>query len=65
MPINYNEDGSPQCGPCRDGEHDNIGATARKLTVRDPESGRLVYRGWVCDNHEYCFNFDGYDVKVG
>lgn len=51
-----------KCADCRDGERDE---DAKGLfIVRDPETGRMVKRAYLCSEHEEMYASDGYEVKV-
>ena len=53
---------SKQCAECRDGEHDNITEDVQLVTVRDPETKKLVKRAYLCSDHRECHLDDGYEV---
>lgn len=49
-----------QCADCRDGEHENLSGDIQLVTVRDPETKRIVKRSYMCDEHVDCYLGDGY-----
>ncbi len=51
-----------ECCECRKGEHENYTDDARLVVVRDPQTGKIVLRGYVCSEHEQAFRDDGYKV---
>lgn len=52
-----------QCCDCRDGEHDNYDDDVILTTVREPDTGRLLKRGYLCESHRIMYEDDGYILK--
>lgn len=52
----------PKCCECRKGEHEDYDNHVSLCMVRDPESGKLILRGYICGEHFSAFRDDGYDV---
>ncbi len=52
-----------QCCDCRDGEHDNLDDDVLLVTFRDPESNRIVKRGYLCGEHRTMYLDDGYEIR--
>ncbi len=55
-----------RCFSCKRGE---INFTEKdgplyKADVRDPETGKLEGKGWLCDDHLQMYRMDGFRVKV-
>jgi len=50
------------CADCRDGEHDNYDNDVRLIVVRDPDTGRLFKRSYMCAEHRQMYTDDGYDL---
>lgn len=53
-----------KCCECRAGEHADLAPGARLCVVKDPDTGRVFKRGWLCPEHVYAMNYDGYLVYV-
>ncbi len=51
------------CCECQKGEHPNYDEEVRLLMVREPDTGRLVVRGYICKEHAEAFAQDGYTVE--
>ena len=52
-----------QCFECRAGEHDNYAPIQGKFIVRDPETGKLYGKGYLCDDHVDALLTDGYKLQ--
>ena len=52
------------CEKCQNGEHDNYDDELHLTTIRDPDTGRVVYSGMMCGEHREAFAMDGYDVAA-
>lgn len=52
-----------RCSDCRDGEHDNLDEDVKLVIVREPETGRMVKRAYLCGEHREMYSSDGYLVK--
>ncbi len=52
------------CADCRDGEHDNITDDVKIVTVKDPDTGKLIKRSYMCSDHVEGYLMDGYLVYV-
>jgi hypothetical protein len=52
-----------RCFECRLGEHDNYDDDVRLVVVRDPETKKIVRRGYLCGDHRDCWRTDGYEVQ--
>ena len=48
------------CCDCRAGEHDNYDDDVALTTVREPDTGRLVKRAYLCGHHYTMYADDGY-----
>ncbi len=53
----------PLCCDCRDGEHMNKTDDVRLVVVRDPDTGHLRRRGYLCSEHRQMYREDGYLVR--
>jgi hypothetical protein len=53
-----------RCCECRNGEHDDYGPVVGLCVVRDPETNRIVQRGYLCAEHVESRLNDGYNVHV-
>ena len=40
-----------QCEECRFGEHDNLSDDVQFVTVKDPDTGKVLQRGYLCADH--------------
>ena len=49
------------CGSCKAGENPDVPAVVQ-VDVRD--GGRIVYRGWLCEDHHCMYADDGYNITV-
>lgn len=54
---------SKRCKACRDGEHDNYDDDVIKVDVRDPDSGHLMMRGYLCNEHRTAYTDDCFVVR--
>lgn len=52
-----------QCADCRNGEHENYDDDVKLVMVRDPETGKLAKRAYLCREHRQAYEDDGYTVK--
>jgi len=50
------------CADCRDAERQEQAEAL--YIVRDPETGKLVKRAYLCVEHRAMYAEDGYEVKV-
>ena len=50
------------CADCRDGEHDNYQDDVVLVVVKDPDTGKLVKRSYMCSDHIDQYLTDGYMV---
>ena len=53
-----------QCSDCRDSEHDNYDDQVELVIVRDPETGKMVKRAYLCKEHVSMYLDDGYELVV-
>ena len=51
-----------QCCECRDGEHENLTDDVKLVTVRDPDTKKLVKRGYLCSDHIECYLLEGCEI---
>lgn len=51
-----------QCADCRDGEHDNYDDDVMLVYVKDPETGKMRKRSYMCESHRQMYSDDGYEV---
>ena len=51
-----------QCCECRDGEHENLAEKVALFLVRDPDTKKIVRRGYLCEEHVTTNLEDGYEV---
>jgi hypothetical protein len=49
-----------QCADCRNGEHDNYDDDVIITVVKDPDTGKLVKRSYMCGCHRDMYASDGY-----
>jgi len=52
-----------RCADCRDGCHANYDKDIKLVTVRDPETNKMVKRAYLCNEHRNMYEMDGYIVK--
>ena len=52
-----------KCADCRDAERDE--AAVGLFVVRDPDTGRLLKKAYLCREHEMMYAQDGYELKKG
>jgi hypothetical protein len=52
-----------RCADCRDGEHENYDDDVRLVYVKDPETGKIVRRAYICAGHRQAYHDDGYIVR--
>jgi hypothetical protein len=52
-----------RCCECRDGEHENLSDDVRLYVVREPSTGRMIRRGYLCAEHVSTNLEDGYAVE--
>lgn len=52
--------GARRCCDCRDGEHENYDDDLVLTTIKDPDTGKLVKRGYLCGSHRQIYDDDGY-----
>ncbi len=50
------------CCECRNGEHPNYDENIELVYVKDPDTSKLVKRGWMCAEHRQAYLDDGYTV---
>lgn len=53
-----------RCADCRDGEHPNYDDNVDMVTVKDPESKKIIKRSYMCNEHVFMYLDDGYEVKL-
>ena len=53
-----------RCSACRDSEHSNYDDDVLFATIRDPETGRIIKRAYLCDEHRVAYADDGYAVEI-
>lgn len=51
-----------RCADCRDGEHDNYSDDVVLVVVKDPDTGKLVKRSYMCGDHIDQYLTDGHQV---
>jgi len=51
-----------QCFECRDGEHDNYDDNVELVTIKDPDTKKIVKRGYLCGEHQTMYLDDGYEL---
>jgi len=49
-----------QCCECRAGEHDNYTDCISLVVVKDPETAKIIRRGYMCSEHLEVYLDDGY-----
>jgi hypothetical protein len=52
-----------ECCECRDGEHETLSDDVRLYVVREPSTGRMIRRGYLCAEHVSTNLDDGYTVE--
>ena len=52
-----------ECCDCHSGEHDNYDNDVILVVVRDPDTGYIQKRGFLCNHHREMYLTDGYTVK--
>lgn len=55
-------DMTKQCAECRDGEHDNLSDDVQLAIIRDPDTGQILKRAYICDEHWSQYLDDGYTI---
>ena len=53
-----------QCADCRNGEHANYDEDVRLTVARDPDTGKIGKRAYLCSEHRAAYLDDGYALKV-
>ena len=53
-----------QCADCRDGEHDNYDDNVELVYVKEPDTGKIVKRSYMCSHHQQAYMDDGYIVRL-
>lgn len=51
------------CCDCRDGEHENYDNDIILVFIQDPDTGKMIKRGYVCQEHRIMYRDNGYRVK--
>ena len=51
-----------QCSSCKNGDVINNDTDGEMHIIRDPDSGKIVIRGYLCDDHLQMYDDDGYFV---
>ena len=51
-----------ECCDCRDGEHEDYDDNVVLVIVSDPETGRIVKKAKLCEEHRITYTDDGYRV---
>ncbi len=51
------------CCSCRRGEIDYRESDVEMCVVRDPDTKKIVLRGYLCRDHQVMYCDDGYEVK--
>lgn len=57
-----------RCCSCRDGEHEDYDDLIELTLVKDPESGKVILRGYLCGEHREMYADDGFiltDPRTG
>lgn len=49
-----------QCCDCRNGEHNNYDDNIKLVVVKDPDTNKIVRRGYMCEHHRIAYSDDGY-----
>ena len=53
-----------QCADCRNGEHANYDEDVRLTVLKNPDTGKLAKRAYLCHEHREMYADDGYSLKV-
>jgi hypothetical protein len=53
-----------RCCECRASEHENYDDVVGLCVVKDPETGKIIQRGYLCAGHVEIRTMDGYDVYL-
>jgi len=53
-----------RCCECRASEHEDFDPIVGLCVVRDPETGKVAQRGYICEAHVEIRTADGYDVYL-
>lgn len=53
----------PRCADCRAGEHENYDEHVQLVMVRDPDTGRLEKRAYLCEQHRDMYRDDGFEIQ--
>jgi hypothetical protein len=51
-----------RCSECRAGEHDDYDVIVGLCVVKDPDTGKVVLRAYLCASHVEMRVGDGYEV---
>jgi len=54
--------GVRRCCECRNGEHENYDNDVKMTVVRDPDTKKLVKRGYICETHVMMYLEEGFLV---
>ena len=52
-----------ECCDCREGEHDNYEDDVQYVIVRDPDTGYLHRKAYLCEEHREMYASDGYKIE--
>lgn len=53
-----------RCCECRASEHEDFDPVVGLCTVKDPDTKKIVQRGYICESHVQIRVGDGYDVYL-
>ena len=53
------------CSSCKQGEVVDEDTDGKIYTVRDPDTGRIILRGYLCSDHIAMYLDDGYQLEGG
>jgi len=51
-----------RCADCRDGDHANYDQGVRLVVVKDPDTGKLLKRAYMCHEHRDMYEADGWTL---
>lgn len=48
------------CCDCRNGEHSNYDNDVQLVVIKDPDTNKIIRRGYMCERHRIAYSDDGY-----
>ena len=51
------------CSSCKQSEIENDDTDGKVYIVHDPDTGKIIIRGYLCKDHLQMYDSDGYMIK--